>query len=454
MSGTDRRDALVATLASALGPTEPGREHRVSSAKTLEDLRALVPVRTREEHHDDVESRLGFGVGDDGSEALDAMERAEVVRRWTKRFESRAMPRPRAIAIVGRRETRREDKIVETDLRAFAPDAAFDSIRETEAEQFIARVRASGPDTLVLGSLAIVQWLEAHARRPLERVLPSVQTLFVEHDHDTTLRCRLPRIGLGRLAPVGRLGLPTAEGPSWAFTLALRSTIIELLGEGDPDSVSRGRSQTLPPERACMGQRYELVVSGAAGYLRMRTGITVRVLGFDAMPGRTPPRVAPRVVAMSSPPDDLQLDGVTLPGAWVTAAVRQAFRPEDPALVDARAQPLAGAAGRATAGRTQDVFAGTELAGQARRGARIARPRGFTVLVEVQGQPDTRFADQLARRIDDALRKRSAPYAYLRGRGELLAAKVEVRPEGSARKRRLERIRRLRGGVEQPAVRA
>ena len=38
-------------------------------------------------------------------------------------------------------------------------------------------------------------------------------------------------------------------------------------------------------------------------------------------------------------PDDVRLEGVTLAGSWLTAAVRQAFRPEDPALVAAEIGP-------------------------------------------------------------------------------------------------------------------
>jgi hypothetical protein len=239
--------------------------------------------------------------------------------------------------------------------------------------------------------------------------------------------------------------------------------LIELLPHGDPEVDPRARVDDRPtvlPENAVLGERYELILSSPLGFLRLRSGLHVRVVGFVPPPHPTGTSASeedsllrPRVLRLPPPPADLSLEGVTLAGAWLTSSVRQAFTREDPALVAGEIMADPQSDPRDRTARGLDPFVDTEL-GASRAGARARgpKPRALVVRVEVQGQTDMAFAPRLARRIDDDLRNRSAAYEWLRGRGDLWDVRVVVAEAGTARRALDRRIRALAGTVERPTV--
>jgi hypothetical protein len=457
-TGPDDRDRLVGVLVDAIGAVDWSADVALRGIRTWLDYRAAAPLLDRERHASLIENQLGFGVRPGPANELDGGGRAATVERWRAHLRELDVSVPERIVRLGRHWASRVDAVIEEDLHVLAPDAELTTVTDcASAKAVLDTLRTARPELVVVPSLSVVDWLERAARVPLERAVPSLRVLMAEHDLDASVRSRVPIVHAGRFDRAGRIGLPAARGAPRAWTLAIDGCLIELLAEGDPDTISRGRTKIVAPERASLGRRYELVLSAPSGYLRVRTGIDVRVVGFETRASRGLPRVAPRVVDIPPPPGDLPLDGVTLPGSWVTAAVRQAFRPEDPALVDARVvaldPPLEPGPGRAD---RSDAFDGTELAGLAhaeRSGRGLPGSRGFVAHVEVQGAADPRLAEGLARRIDDALRRRSGAYEFLREREDLKLPAVRIRPSGSAQARRTERIRRLHGRVEQPPVR-
>jgi hypothetical protein len=329
-------------------------------------------------------------------------------------------------------------------------------------EALLDELRRFRPDALVVPSLAVCSFFEQLARAPLERRIPQLRWLFAEHDLDERIRSRLPVINAGWLHAAGRIALPARRSPFDAFTLATHSTVLELLPHGDPEIDPRQHTtdRTVLPEDAILGERYELVVSSPLGFLRLRSGMHVRVVGFDVpemgdaeSPEDSLPR--PRVLRLPPPPADAALEGVTMPGAWLTGSVRQAFLPEDPALVAAEiaADPDAiDVTGRGS--RTGlDPFNDTEL-GASRAGAKRGgpKPRALVVRLEVQGQSAPNFLAQISTRIDVDLRRRSAAYDWLRTRDELWEPRVVIARPGTARKNRERRICALWDVVARPVV--
>ncbi|WP_106395726.1 hypothetical protein [Enhygromyxa salina] len=465
-----RRRRLVA-LFEALGDTEVGREFGLLRLVSFDDFRASVPLMDPLSHVERVTARLGFGREELDDEQLTAasVDRKAVRGVWRQRLGSAT---PERVALV---EALADDHLVDRvrmdDLRSLSPAVELLRIDSVPRDplQLIDDLRRFRPDALVLPSLATCGWLEQLIRAPLERRLPQLRWLFAEHDLDERVRSRLPVINSGWLHAAGRIGLPARRSPMDAFSLATNSTLIELLPHGDPEIDPRQHTteRTVLPEVAILGERYELVLSSPLGFLRLRSGLHVRVVGFappasgGALDGElesgravgTLPR--PRVVRLPPPPRDAALEGVTVPGAWLTASVRQAFLPEDPALVaaDIAADPDAVQISARASRTGLDPFADTEL-GASRAGARRKgpKPRSLVIRLEVQGQAGPSFSMRIADRIDLDLRSRSAAYDWLRERDELWEPRVVIARPGTARSGRDRRIRALSGPVARPVV--
>lgn len=459
-----RRERLQ-VIVTALGDTEVGREVGLGRLSSLADFCASVPLRLPTAHAIEVTARLGFGLDELGDEVLTAAtrERHSVCAAWRQRLGGANLER--VAVLLARADDARVDQMRLDDLRAFGGDIELlrVDLMPRDPDKLITQLRSFEADTLVLPSLATCGWLEQLVRAPLERRLPRLRQLFVEHDLDERVRTKLPVINAGWFHAAGRVGLPARRKPSQAFRLATRSTLIELLPHGDPEIDPRQRmtERTVWPEAAVLGERYELVLSSPLGFLRYRSGLHVRVVGF-AQPntapasGRGRPLPCPRVVRLPPPPADAALEGVTMAGAWLTASVRQAFLPEDPALVaaDIAPDPDATHVSARTSRTGLDPFADTELgASRAAAQHRGPKPRSLVVRLEVQGQTASNFQVQISDRIDRDLCRRSAAYAWLRERDELWEPRVVIARPGTARSGREMQLRRLDGPVARPVVR-
>lgn len=458
-----RRRRLAATI-EALGDTEVGRELGLLRLANLDDFRATVPLADAATHAQRVTARLGFGRDELDGELLTAanVERDSLWVAWRQRHEFFGEgTRPRRVAILqAPADDPHIDRMRLDDLRFGAQTDEPVLLRiasvPRDPEALLDELRRFRPDALVVPSLAVCSWLEQLARAPLERRIPQLHWLFAEHDLDERLRSRLPVINAGWLHAAGRIALPARRSPFDAFTLATDSTMLELLPHGDPEIDPRQHTteRTVLPEAAILGERYELVVSSPLGFLRLRSGLHVRVVGFEVH-GDEDSLPRPRVLRLPPPPADAALEGVTMSGAWLTASVRQAFLPEDPALVAAEiaADPDAfDVTGRGS--RTGlDPFSDTEL-GASRVGASRGgpKPRSLVVRLEVQGQAAPNFPVQISTRIDDDLRRRSAAYDWLRTRDELWEPRVVIARPGTARKNRERRLCALWDAVARPVV--
>jgi hypothetical protein len=457
-----RRRRLAATI-EALGDTEVGRELGLLRLANLDDFRATVPLSDATIHAQRVTARLGFGRDELDGEVLAAasVERGALWLAWRQRLVG---ARPRRVAILqAPADDPHIDRMRLDDLCFGEESDAPAVLRITsvphDGEGLLDDLRRFRPDALVLPSLAVCSWLEQLARAPLERRLPQLRWLFAEHDLDERIRSRAPVINAGWLHAAGRIALPSRRSPFDAFTLATRSTMLELLPHGDPEIDPRQHTteRTVLPEAAILGERYELVVSSPLGFLRLRSGLHVRVVGFASSEGSEAedslPR--PRVLRLPPPPADAALEGVTMPGAWLTASVRQAFLPEDPALVagEIAADPDAVDATSRGSRTGLDPFSDTEL-GASRVGALRGgpKPRSLVVRLEVQGATAPSFPVQISTRIDADLRRRSAAYDWLRTRDELWEPRVVIARPGTARKNRERRICALWDPVARPVV--
>ncbi|HFE45900.1 MAG TPA: hypothetical protein ENJ18_10495, partial [Nannocystis exedens] len=329
------------------------------------------------------------------------------------------------------------------------------------------QIAAEQPTILALPSAFTVTCLERHVRRPLDRALPSLALLLASHDLSHRARAGLAIESAGWIHRSGRLGLPSLRPPSRCFTLALGSQLIELLPHRELDHEGQRvlDEQTILPEQAIVGMRYELVVSSPLGCLRLRTDDHVEVVGFEP-PTELAAFPRPRVVRLRPPAARVVLEGISLPGSWLTAAVRQAFRPEDPALLAATVGPdpsalealsrgikVRGAKTRPVRGHGEH-FVDTEL-GASRSDMRIRpqMPRRLLVQVELQGLGRPQFARRLAKAIDDDLRRRSPAYEHLRSARELWRPQVAIVDPGSFAGAQERRILSLRGRVGVPVVR-
>jgi len=319
----------------------------------------------------------------------------------------------------------------------------------------------AAPEVLVVSSLATVSWLERSLRGPLEMKCPSLRAIVAEFDLESHVRTRCVLLNAGRLHGAGRLALPDRLDAHEArhpvsrgrWRLAWDSVLLELREETQGTTELRSGSESLDPTEAVLGARYELAVTSERGYFRMRTGIYVRTLGFEIVEDRGGRRPVPRVTPIASPPEDLRLEGVTLPGAWLTAALRQSFEPEDPALVAAQLRGAAGSSDEADGAQASGFFAETELGTLRGRRNERARPRALAIRVEVRGSSRAGFAEGLAERVDARLQARSPAYAYLRGEAQLEAPRVRLVDPGSDRAGEQARARSLQGSVARPQIR-
>jgi hypothetical protein len=456
------RDRALAAVRERLGVTEVGRGFGVSRLRSLEDLRATVPLMDRETHRREVESRLGFGVVDasdpDAAELSGARrERDAVASVWRSYLEDP----PAHIAVLrGADLDPIVDRILLRDVEALGAPVTRIEPSDDDAE-LADRILAADPDVLVVPSVGTCGWLERQWRCPLERRLRRLRLVLAEHDLHLRARTRLPIRRAGWVHAAGRVALPSPRAPAESQTLAVGSQIFELLPHGNPEQDGRRTfaEETVLPEHALVGGRYELVITSPLGLLRLRSGEHVRVVGFDA-PSAEAPFPRPRVVRLRAAPDDVKLEGCTLAGAWITASVRQAFLPENPALVAAEVQadpesfPPGLSQSTATM-RLSAAFADTELGFKAHIGPEPVRGRhgrALLIRMEVQGHMDRALPGRLSARLDKNLASRSPAYAYLRERGELHAPRFMTLPSGTRRAQELRRIRRLRGRVWIPEV--
>ncbi len=471
------RERSLQRLLDSLRGTEVGRVFGLAKLSSLADFRTHVPLLSLGDHARRVEPHLGFGLVDAGdpnaaSEAGIDWERPAVAEVWRGLLEGhqRALGGP-AVVVQARDLDRSVDRLLGDDLAELGAN-----VRRIERADDVAtlfdQIAAEQPTILALPSAFTVIWLERHAGKPLDRALPSLALLLASHDLSRRARAGLPIESAGWIHRSGRLGLPSPRPPSRSFTLALGSQLIELLPHRELDHEGQRvlDEQTILPEQAILGMRYELVVSSPLGCLRLRTDDHVEVVGFDP-PTELAPFPRPRVVRLRPPAARVTLEGISLPGPWLTAAVRQAFRPEDPALLAATVGPDPSALEGVTRGirvgraRTRgskitsakvhgDPFVDTEL-GASRSGVRMRpqMPRRLLIQVEVQGLGRHQLARRLARAIDDDLRRRSPAYEHLRSARELKPPQVAIVDPGSFAGAQERRILSLRGRVGVPVVR-
>lgn len=436
---------------------EVGRRFGLRRISALVDLRAQVPLMDRRAHALQVESILGFHAG---GEALAEAERGEVVavwRAWLKEQggEGRSQgPGLRAALLQARRAEPAVDAIAEDDLAALGAEVL--RLHElTDTGRALARLRSFDPAVMVSPSAAAFACLEEQVGGPLEREIGGARLLLASFDLRLRLRSRAPLASAGWIEPrAGRLGLPSPRPPARSFTLALASAIVELL---PPGAEGRGEAEppTVWPEHAIVGERYELVVSSALGCLRLRTGEFVRVVGFDP-PTPLVPFPRPRVVRLPAPDPPVSLAGLSLAGDELAAAVRAAFRPEDPALVAATIgpDPQSLAEEPWPEEPRENPFADTELESAELSGVRRRmRPTGLRVQVEVQGVARADFRARLTRRVDEDLMRRSPAYAHLRGQKLLRGPRIELVPHGTFKEAWEREARRVDQKVGAPAVR-
>lgn len=463
------RQRCLSQIVEHLGPTRLGRGLGLSRLRSLEDLRASLPIMDSGQHEREVELHLGFGLADSEDERARelsgaAREREAVVSVW-RAYAGDRTPR-RVVLLRGHSADPSVDRITRDDVRALGSEVlAIDRIDDPQA--VLERLEDFDPEVMVVPSVLTLRWLESVHRGSVERRVRRLRMVLAEHDLGQAVRSRLRVFAAGWVHRSGRLGLPTLRPPDHALTLAVGSQIIELLPYGNPEEDARRvyAGDTVLPEHAIVGQRYELVVSSPQGFLRLRTDEHVRVVGFDA-PSEHAPFPRPRVVRLAPSPPDVALEGCTVAGAWLTASLRQAFHREDPALVAAEIGPDPRSVPRGIAKiqtgqtgasmRLPDVFQDTELGGLARTGStrvKRHRPRALLVKVEVQGYVAPELTGFLSQRIDQSLRRRSPAYDYLRGREDLQEPRVMVLPRGTRRSEEDRRIRELVGGVWVPEVR-
>ncbi|MCX4246576.1 GH3 domain-containing protein [Paraliomyxa miuraensis] len=465
-SEASARQHCLAQMIEHLGLTRLGRELGLARLRSLDDLRASLPILDRERHEREVEQHLGFGLVDSGdAQARElsggGLERDAVISTW-QAFLRRGAVR-RVALLRGHNVDPMVDRIARDDVRALDAEVLpLDHVDDPAAA--LERLGDFDPELMLVPSVLTLRWLEAAHRGALERRLRSLRMVLAEHDMGQEVRSRVRVAAAGWIHRSGRLGLPTLRPPLHALTLAVGSQIIELLPYGNPEEDARRvyASETVLPEHAVMGQRYELVVSSPLGFLRLRTDEHVRVVGFDP-PTDAAPFPRPRVVRLAPAPPDVALEGCTVAGAWLTASIRQAFLREDPAVVaaeigpDPRSVPRGVTAMQTAANmRLPDAFKDTELGWMARTGSqRVERhkPRALLVRVEVQGYVAPELTGFLSKRIDSSLRRHSPAYDYLRQRDELQPPRVMVLPAGTRRSEEDRRIRELVGGVWVPDVR-
>jgi len=459
------RERMLRRALDHLGPTPVGRRFGLADIDSLADFRASVPILDRERHMREVEAALGFGVIDGRDAAAVELagrddEREQVTDAWRSRL-GRAAP-PRVAVLWAEGDDGLAERTLLADVKAFA-DTCLHLAEIDDAAAAMAQLRVFDPEVLVVPSAMVCTWLERAKRMPLEHGLPRLRLVLAEHDIGRPLRTRTPVASAGWFWHGLRAGVPSPRAPADAVTLAVGTALFELLPYSNPEDDGRRiyAEQTVLPEHALLGHRYEVVCTSALGMLRVRTEQHVRVVGFDP-PTPLAPFPRPRVVRLSTPPADVALEGCTVAGSWLTASVRQALSREDPALVGAEIGPDPASAPRGarratTTLRLGDAFGETELeAGGTKTKMRRdagTRPKGLLCRIELQGYVRRDLPARLSTRIDDSLRRRSPAYAWLRERAELDPPRVLVQPPGARATDQQARILALHGPVWMPEVR-
>lgn len=464
--GESGRERSLARTLEALAATELGRARGLGRIASLADFRAEVPLLGLTEHAREVEAHLGFGLVDHGDPRAAELaglgwERPEAAAIWRGFLGERPLEGP-VVVLQAREIDRSVDRLLTDDLASLGAEVIRIDRADGGREALLEAIAGHAPAILTLPSVYTLSWLEGAARGPIERALPHLRLLLAGHDLSRRPRTRVRLESAGWIHRSGRLGIPSPRAPARAFTLAVGSQLVELLPHREPGAEGERvlESATILPEEAILGQRYELVVTSPVGCLRLRTDDHVEIVGFDP-PTALAPFPRPRVVRLRPPPQRVALEGIALPGAWLTAAVRQAFRPEEPALIAATIGPDPSAVdpGPSPAERAGasagDPFADTELGGAGRSGLRTRplMPRRLLVQVELQGLGRRELQRGLATRIDDDLRRRSPAYDHLRRRRELAPPLVSIVDPGSFQAAQERRIASLRGRVGVPVVR-
>lgn len=456
------RDDDLSRILASWRSEQPSDTSGWSELASAEELRARCPLvdgRVGVDRGAEVSQGSGVISGDAGarehsgsgaSTTQDDLERdlrARAVEAW--RARAGAVGLDRVLCLRRDRGEGRESAIIRGDLRAYGnAECSWRSVSSLASIDDLAEIMgAFRPTGIVWSSAGLCRRLEQATQSAVERQWPSVRAMWFEHDFEVPIRSRLPRLNVGWPSLAGRIAIPSDRGPGSALELAAPGMVVELLEWSDPDRDGRSRptTRTVWPEEAVIGARYELVVTAACGWLRRRLGVHVRVVGFaPPLPGD--PRWRPRFVRRLSPPSDVPLEGVTLAGAHVTAAVRQAFRPEDPALVGGKIfVGVRRDAGDDTGDRLEARSPGVAPdEGISRRGRRAG---ALEIEVEVQGFASPRFIRMLSDRIDRDLRHRSAEYQALREARGLRRPQVRICTSTAAADEQLSREMALDGPV-------
>ncbi len=451
------RERCLEAIRSHLGVGELGRRFGLSQLDSIEKFRQGIPAMDLETHAREVEALLGFGAAKNVHTHLSpsgsAYQREAAIAVW-RQFLTKSIASPRILRIEARARDPRVDLIRDEDLAVLGDVKRIERLAEIGGTQgLIERLRSFRPQILCVPSVHTCRWIEGQLRGPIHRELPDLELILAGADLRLSVRTHIPVVAAGLVHRAGRLTLPTTAVPAAAMDLAVDSTLIELrphrpLAGMQPD-------ETILPEQAIIGERYELIVSSALGFLRCRTDWHVRVVGFSP-PAEPHVHAIPRILHLPRPPESVRLEGISVRGEWLTAGTRQAFHREDPALVAAVIGPDPAALGsRPDRGDLHDHFSETELGrlDLHKRTYRDPRPRGLLAQIEVQGRVRGRLAAQLSRRIDEDLCRRSPAYAHLRSRGELRGVRVVLVEPGTFETAKLRRIQTLRGAVELPQVR-
>src|SRR5690606_8768060 len=227
-------------------------------------------ILDRERHEREVEQHLGFGLVDSGdAQARElsggGLEREAVVGTWRALLRRKTL---RRVALLrGHNIDPTVDRIARDDVRALEAEVlALDRIDDPSAA--LERLEGFDPELMLVPSVLTLRWLESVHRGALERRLRSLRMVLAEHDLGQEVRSRVRVAAAGWIHRSGRLGLPTLRPPDHALTLAVGSQIIELLPYGNPEEDARRvyAQETVLPEHAMMGQRYELVVTSPLGF--------------------------------------------------------------------------------------------------------------------------------------------------------------------------------------------
>ncbi|MGB1274826.1 MAG: hypothetical protein ACPG77_03670, partial [Nannocystaceae bacterium] len=297
------REHCLQAICSHLGHGELDRRFGLSKVQSLANFRRAVAVMDLETHAQEVESVLGFGASDGRPDGGGSYERDLVVANWRRKLLQvhSSATAPRVLWLEAPTRDPVVDQIRHDDLASLGqPPTRIHSLSQVGGSAgLLEALQRFRPQVLCVSSVYTCQWIETLAGRPLDRLLPQLGLILAGGDLKLHVRAPIPVLGAGLLHRAGRLTLPTPRPPTAAMELAVASCVLELL----PHRPLAGMppDQTVLPEHAIIGERYELVVSSPLGFLRLRSDEHVRVIGFS------PPTSAfayarPRVIRLPPPP--------------------------------------------------------------------------------------------------------------------------------------------------------